>query len=260
MDEGSHVSGATTVPEGGLAVREGELPRQFEKTRWSLVATVRDGEGTAAHRALSELCRIYWYPLYAYARSLGNSPEDSEDITQGFFEHLLSHQYFKRAEQSRGKLRSFLLTGIKRYTFQRHEKRNAQKRGGGIPHVSIDGGKGEERYCAEPRDERTPEHEFDRRWALTLLESVMLSLQDDYNSKGKGAYFDELRPYLSPRSDEGTYAEVAAHLGISENGVKTAVHRMRKRYRELLILHVSDTVSHPEHVQDELRSLFAALE
>jgi len=236
-----------------------QAPRKFEATRWSLVIQTRSADEKVARRALSDLCAIYWYPIYAYARGWGKSHEDAEDLIQGFFQTVLRREAFEKARADRGTLRSFLLVSFKRYCHQEHDKATALKRGGGAEAFSFDADQAEEDWAAEPAGEENPESLFDRRWARALLESVLETLRCEHEARGKGEYFEILRLHLNPSDRDESYSSSARALGISTSGAKVAVHRLRKRYRELLIEKVRDTVEDEDMVEEELRSLFAAL-
>ncbi|MEZ5300352.1 MAG: sigma-70 family RNA polymerase sigma factor [Verrucomicrobiales bacterium] len=231
---------------------------QFPATRWSLVLRARGADERAAGRALSELCGAYWYPLYVYARRVGNGAEDAEDLTQGFFARLLEKDYFAEADQRRGRLRSFLLASFKHYMHDEWDKSRAQKRGGGETPLSIDAAMAEERYRLEPQDKASPDVVYERRWALTALENFVGALRDDYAAAGKAEVFDALQPHLTGDA-EGGYAGAAEKLGISEGAARVAAHRLRKRYGEVMRREIAQTVETEDEVDDEIRTLFAAL-
>ena len=227
----------------------------FRTTRWSVVL----GAGRASGTALTDLCAAYWYPLYAYARRKGHAPDAAEDLTQGFFAELLEKNWVVAADREKGRFRAFLLTAFKRHIGHEREKAAALKRGGGRTRLSLDFEDGERRYSREPAHDLTPERIFDRRWALTLLGRVLDGLAADMEAEGKTSLFEALRPHLTGEPAEETYREIARRLGLSEGGLKTAAHRLRARYRERLRGEISDTVSDPADVQDEIRALMEAL-
>lgn len=234
-------------------------PRVFCTTRWSLVLSARDGAAAArGGAALGELCRIYWYPLYGYARRCGCAPHDAEDLTQAFLAHLLRPGALDGVRREKGRFRSFLLASMKNFMADERSRASAQKRGGGRV-VSFDAMNAESRYAAEPRDERTPEKEFDRRWALRLLDEVMRRLEGEYAEEGQSAQFEALRFALTGDASATPYAELAARLGSTEGALRVAVHRMRRRYRRLLRDEIAGTLASPEDVDDELRCMLAAL-
>lgn len=238
----------------------------FLPTRWSLVIRSRQGSEEGAAAALNDLCSIYWYPIYAYVRRSGNTPEEAEDLTQAYFENLLSRGYLDEACQEKGKLRAFLLTDLKLFLSNERRRANARKRGGGVTFVPVDRQWAENRYAHEPSDTNTPAEAFDRRWALTLLGRVLERLRLDYVEKGRENLFEALRPFLSWNSGGDNYAEVASRLAPDEEGrprtvdyVKKNVERLRKRYRKLLEDEVAQTVGSPEDMADEIRHLAAAI-
>jgi len=212
-----------------------------------------------ARQALTYLCETYWYPLYAYVRRRGHSAEDSADLTQAFFARLLEKPFLQSADRERGRFRSFLLTIFKRYLSNENDRRQAQKRGGGLKHFSIDVEAGEKRYRFEPTDDWTPEKLYERRWALTLLDHVMARLEQEYADKNKGPLFEQCKLYLTGSDDAAAYSEIAGRLEMSESALRVAVHRIRGRYRELLNQEVSQTLGQQETVDDELEYLRSAI-
>lgn len=213
---------------------------------------------TRAHDALAKLCQTYWYPLYAYVRQRGYSPHDAQDLTQEFFARLVEKNTLGAITREKGKFRSFLLTALNHFLVDEWKKARAQKRGGGQV-VSLDAQDAETRFGREPVDALTPEKLFEQNWALALLDTVYQQLQREYESEGKGALFGELKSCLTGARSSVPYAELAVRLGMAENTVKTSVHRMRWRYRELLRAEVANTVARPGEVEEELRCLFRAL-
>jgi RNA polymerase sigma-70 factor (ECF subfamily) len=233
-------------------------PSQFATTHWSLVLAARDRAEPGADDALASLCGLYWYPLYAYVRRRGRGPEDAHDLTQGFFARLLEKDFLAGVDRGKGKFRSFLLASCNHFLANEHDRARAKKRGGGRPVLSLDAADAEGRYRAEPADALSPEKLFERRWAVALLQQVMSRLRDEFEAKGKGRLFDRLRGSLV--GEKGTGHRAAAdELGLSEGAVKVAVHRLRQRYRELLHEEIARTVAAPDEVEEEIRSLFAAL-
>lgn len=228
----------------------------FPATRWSVVLAAKDADSPEGAKALEELCRIYWHPAYFFLRRQGRSPEDAEDLTQGFFASILRRGSLATVEEARGRLRSFLLVALKRFAAGEYERAMMQKRGGGIPHVSIDAESAEQRYVAEPATHLTPELLFERQWAVTLLDNVLQGLRAEYARDGREGVFDALKERLSADGDPGSLASVAAALGMNEGAVKVALHRLRQRYRRILNEEIAHTVESPDEVQEEIRHLF----
>lgn len=231
----------------------------FPATRWTLVEEVRCG-GEAGQRALGELCAMYWYPVYVYARRGGASPADAEDLTQGFFARLLARESLKAVDAGKGRLRSYLLRALKNFSIGEHHKHNALKRGGGVVMVPIDAEVAEGRFREEPVEIDDPASLFERRWALGLLEEALARLEAEYAQAGKHDLFVALRPMMAGRSQEGDrYATLGEALGMTPGAVQVAVHRLRKRYRSQLEQAVAETVERPEEVDDELRCILRIL-
>lgn len=230
----------------------------FATTHWSVVARA-SGDSTSARSALEQLCRTYWYPLYAFARRSGQSPHDAEDLVQSFLARCIEKDFFADVDQARGRFRSFLLLALKRHQAREWERSRARKRGGGQLLVALDAAEAEGRYAGEPASCLSADRLFERRWALTLLEGVLDRLQAEQMEAGKGGEFTHLKEFLLSAQRGTPYTEVAQHLGWTESAVKVAVHRLRKRYRELLEEEIARTVSSPEEVADERRHLLAAV-
>ena len=237
----------------------GEGGAQFAPTRWTLVLTARAADSPAAAKALAELCQLYWYPLYAYVRRRGYAPHDAQDLTQEFFARLLEKDYLLAADRQRGKLRSFLLVALNHFLAKERRRANAQKRGGGQVPLSLDFAAGEARYTLEPAHDLTPEKIYERRWAMTVLDRAVARLEAEFDAAGKRAHFDRLKDFLAGGEAATSYAQVAADLGLTEGAVKVAVHRLRRRCRELLQAEIAETVADPGAVEEELRQLVAAL-
>jgi RNA polymerase sigma-70 factor (ECF subfamily) len=229
----------------------------FRTTHWSVVlAAGQCAEAQAA--ALERLCRAYWYPLYAYVRRRGYSPEDAEDLTQGFFADLLERGDFATVGPERGRFRSFLLATMNHWLANARDRSRAQKRGGLLPVLSLDAEPPESLYRLEPSDPVTPETLFERRWAQTLVERVVERLRHEYAELEKGELFEELKGFLTERK-AGVRAEIAARHGIGVNAVDVAIFRLRRRYAELFREEIAHTVSRPEDIEDELRHLVSVL-
>jgi RNA polymerase sigma-70 factor (ECF subfamily) len=233
--------------------------RVFVTTHWSVVLSAGRCGGSRAQNALARLCQTYWYPLYAYARGRGHSREDAQDLTQEFFARLLAQDWVSRADRSKGRFRSFLLTAMKRFMAGEWDKARAQKRGGGAPLLPLAFDTAETRWSREPADPLTPEESFERRWVMTLLEEVLARLRTEYEQEGNAGLFSEINPCLVGERATLPYAQLAGKLGLSESAVKSAVHRLRRRYRNLLRHEIAQTVAAPGEVDEELRHLFAVL-
>jgi RNA polymerase sigma factor (sigma-70 family) len=233
---------------------------RFQTTRWSVVLTARGSEQPRAREALATLCGTYWYPLYAFIRRRGSSPEEAEDRTQAFFAHLLEKQALRHVDPGKGRFRSFLLASLRNFLSDEHAKTTAKKRGGGAAPISLDAEMAESRYALEAAHEVTPERLFERQWALTVIEQALARLRKRYVGRNKGELFDVLKVFLSGEKRPVPYDEVARKLELTELAVKVAVHRLRKRFRDALRDEIAQTVVGAETVDDELRSLYAALE
>jgi RNA polymerase sigma factor (sigma-70 family) len=231
----------------------------FVTTRWTVVLSAGRKSSSQSDRALGELCQTYWYPLYAYVRRQGHSKEDAEDLVQAFFARFLEKNYLEGLSADRGKFRAFLLASLKHFLANEWDKANRQKRGGGVLHLSLDWQSADDRYHLDPPDSASPDKIFDREWALALLERVILRLRDECSADGKAALFEQARSYLMVGEQAIPYGEAARSLGMDEGAVRVAVHRLRKRYREILRDQIADTLIDPAQVADELRSLQAAL-
>ena len=231
----------------------------FTTTHWSVVLAAQADSTPKAQAALTQLCERYWYPLYAYLRRSGHSADEAQDLTQAFFARILEKRSFRQADSARGRFRSFLLASLKNFVANERGRERAQKRGGAIPPLSLEFDTAEGRYRIEPPSDETPEKVFDRRWALTLLEDVLARLRGEFVKAQKEAVFDQLKGYLAgPRTEVG-YAAVGKQLEMSEGAVKVAVHRLRRRFRDLLREEIAHTVSSPGEVEDEIRHLWTAV-
>ena len=232
--------------------------RYFVTTQWTVVLNAGRSDSVSAEEALEKLCRSYWYPLYAYVRRRGYAAEDAQDLTQAFFARLLEKDSLKNITRSGGKFRSFLLTALNHFLADEWKKDHAQKRGAGRV-ISLDAAEAEHLFEAEPADLATPEKLYERNWALTLLDTVFRRLRNEYEAAGKAALFAQLKFCLAGERSATPYADLAKKLGLPENTLKTLVHRLRARYREVLREEVSQTVSTTGEVEEELRCLFRAL-
>jgi RNA polymerase sigma-70 factor (ECF subfamily) len=227
----------------------------FETTRWSIIAAARAEDSNAARAALATLCETYWYPLYAYVRRRGASPDDARDLTQGFLASLLERRDFERVDPERGRFRAFLLASLKHFLANDAAHRNALKRGGGATPLPLAFDEAEGRYQYEPADLDTPETLYERRWALTIIERAVASVRETWESSGRGAEFEVLKAGLLGEGPPGGYAAAAARLGTSEGAVKVAVHRLRRKFQKRLRAAIADTVSDPGEVDAELKYL-----
>ncbi len=231
--------------------------RRFQTTHWSLVLRAGGEDAPAARLALESLCKQIWYPLYGYVRRRGFGPEDAQDLVQGFFARLFESGDLANVSPARGRLRSFLLAALKHQVANHRRGVQTLKRGGGVHVVSIDLEDAEGRFSAEPEDLDTPDRAFDRRWAQTLLERVLVTLGDEFRAAGRRDLFVQLEGSLS--GDAPDHIAVAAKLGMTHGAVKVAAHRLRRRYGELLRREIAQTLDRPEDVEDEIQNLFEAL-
>ena len=228
-------------------------------THWSVVVAAGHQGNAQAGAALAALCRSCWFPLYVYVRRRGYRPQDAEDLTQAFFARLLERHWLARADQAKGRFRTFLLTALERFLANEWDKDCARKRGGGVPPVPVQLDEAETRYGVEPQDDRTPEQAFEYHWALALLDGVVKRLGREFREQGQEAQFDVLKPCLTGESEGQPYATLAAQLGQSEGAVKVAVHRLRQRYREVLRAEIAETVASAQEVDAEMRHLLNVL-
>ena len=251
MTSGSHTAPGSTR----------HRPRPvFVTTHWSVVLSARDRQSPQSAAALEKLCRVYWYPLYAFIRHSGQSKENAEDLTQAFFARLLSSQFLDSAEQERGRFRSFLLVALKRFMANEWDRAHAQKRGGFHTAISLDTDLAERKIQYEAAgSEVPPDHAFERRWAMALLEQTMSRLRSEFDRAGKMAEFNRLKAFLTADKREIPYATAARELRIEEGALRVAVHRLRKRYRELFHEEVAHTLAEGESVEEELKYLMSVL-
>ena len=233
--------------------------RDFRTTHWSVVLRAGQSDSDSAQAALESLCQGYWYPIYSFLRRRGSSPEDAQDFTQEFFSRLLANRGLASVHPDKGRFRSFLLASLKNLLANEWNRARALKRGGGAPLFSLDEAAAENRYQLEPADPVTPETLFERRWAETLLERVLLRVQAEWNERDKQRRFDTLKVFLTDRRGEVPLAEVAAKLGTSVPALRSVVHRLRELYRRVFLDEIAQTVDDPAEVEDEVRRLFAAL-
>ena len=232
--------------------------RRFATTRWSLVLDARAGGSPDSDKALEQLCESYWYPLYAFVRRQGRSPEDAADLTQAYFAKLLEKEYLADVRPEAGRFRSFLLASLKHFLYNEWDRQKALKRGGQFRILSLDSESAENRYSFEPPDPLNPEDLFEQRWALTVLERTLDKLAEE-TPESKRLRFEKLRPYLISGEADTTYRQLGDELGMSEGGVKVAIHRLRRRFGVLLRLEIAQTVAEPQDVDDEIRHLLECL-
>jgi DNA-directed RNA polymerase specialized sigma24 family protein len=233
---------------------------QFENTHWSIVLSAANKRNPIrALESLEKLCRVYWHPLYFYARRQGESPHDAQDLTQEFFARLLQNDLLDSVDRGKGRFRSFLLAAFKHFLSNERDKARAQKRGGGQVPVPIDVHNAETHYGFEPVEKMTAEKIFERRWAMTLLEQTTARLREEYERDGKTEVFEQLKVTLTEPRGTIAYADLGRTLHMSEGAVKVAVHRLRLRYRAVLRVEVADTLADPADVEDEVRQIFRAL-
>lgn len=234
-------------------------PTSFQTTRWSLVIAAGGTTNPRSQAAIAELCRLYWYPLYAFVRRSGASPEDTLDRTQAFFADLLARKDFDAASPDRGRFRSWLLACLKNFLANAHDHDTAEKRGGKVTLVPIDAGDAERRYAHEPADGLTPEKLYVRRWLLITLDRVLAGLREERVAAGKGELFDRLKPFITYEGEE-SYAPVAAELSMTVNALKVTIHRLRESYRDRLEAAILDTLETPDDLSEERRLLLESLE
>jgi RNA polymerase sigma factor (sigma-70 family) len=241
---------APSAQDGALA---------FATTHWSVVLTAQD-ESPAAQQALEKLCRTYWPPIFAFLRRQGLSPEEAEDVTQGFFTQLLQRGSLSAIRKEKGRLRSFLLGGLKLFLVDDQRRARAIKRGKGQPLIPLEQLHGDDGIEMEPLDSMTAEMIFERRWVSLLLDHVLSRLKDEYRTAGNTALFDSLKQLLPDEPGAPSQADIAARLNMTENAVRQAFYRFRRRYQSLLREEIAHTVATPGDVEDELRHLIGVVE
>jgi RNA polymerase sigma-70 factor (ECF subfamily) len=229
---------------------------RFPTTRWSLIIATRQRPTTQARDALAHLCASYWYPLYSYARRRCTRIEDAQDLTQGFFACLLEKEYLKDFDRERGRFRAFLLVAFRHFIANERDREHATKRGGGRPPISLDMQEAERRYLLDPGHDVTPEKLYERRWAMTLLDRALERLRTESHLLSQ---FDRLKVFLTGEPAGVSYSEMAAELGMSEGALKVAVHRLRRKFREVLRAEIADTVASPEEVKEEMQYLLSVV-
>lgn len=230
----------------------------FATTHWTVVLAAGKKSSPQAQAALEELCKTYWFPLYAYVRQRGHAKADAEDLTQAFFARLLAKNFLAGLESEKGKFRAWLLASLKHFLANEWDKSRRQKRGGGEIHLSLDWQTADTQFQVADEKVSNPEKNFDREWALALLAKVIVRLQKECEADGKAQLFARLKNFLTAEKSESAQSEIAAALGLEAGAVRVAVHRLRKRYRQLLRDEIANTLSDPAMVDEEMRALFGA--
>jgi RNA polymerase sigma factor (sigma-70 family) len=236
----------------------GTRASKFPTTSWSLVLTA--AKPTISSRAaLANLCKLYWPPIYAFIRRTGYDRDQAQDLTQAFFTALLEKNYLGDADRERGRFRTFLLVSVKHFLSNQRDRAHALKRGGGQMAVRIDSVEAEAWYVPEAVEQQTPESLFERRWAFSLLERAMVKLRVEFAGMGKARYFDKLSIFLNGEPAPDHYQALANEVGSSPGALRVAVHRMRRKYRDLLRDEIAETVSTPAEIDEEIRFLLSVL-
>ena len=246
----------STVTTSGATAPSGSFPL----THWSAVVAAGHSGSSHADQALAELCRVYWYPLYAFARRMGQAPADAQDLTQAFFTHLIESRLVAKADARRGRFRTFLLGAFKRFMATERKRAGAQKRGSGQLLVSLDVADAEARFGEVPAAELSPEAVFDRSWAMAVFGEAFARMEAEFSRAGRAQQFEQLCPCLEGEDGAPDYLEAARNLGMTAGTIKVTVSRMRRRYRHLLRAVMLETVDEPREVEEELRHLRVALQ
>jgi len=234
-------------------------PAQFATTHWSVVVAAGGQDVPQRSEALDKLCRTYWYPLYAYVRRRGFGPEDAQDLTQEFFARLLQKNYPAQADRAKGKFRSFLLLTLNHFLADQYDRATARKRGGGHIFIPLDPEAAEGRYLREPPDDLSPEKLFERRWAQSMLENALQRLRQEYGAESQPERYAVLKAFEPGEQLTLSYAEAAQRLGITESALKSKIHKLRQRHRELVREEIAQTVCTSAEIDEELRHLLAVL-
>ena len=242
-----HTSQAGSAPGDGYAT-----------THWTVVLTAGKRHTPQSNLALEQLCKTYWFPLYAYVRRRGYTKEDAEDLTQAFFARFLAKNYLVGLSAERGRFRAFLLASLKHFLINDWKKSQRLKRGGGEATLSLDWQTADTKFQVAATAEPSPDKAFDREWALALLAKVIERLQKECDADRKGKLFEHLKIFLTAGKEGAGQSEVARVLGMEEGAVRVAIHRLRKRYRQLLRDEIAQTLSDPAQVDEEMRALFGA--
>jgi RNA polymerase sigma-70 factor (ECF subfamily) len=237
----------------------GEAPRLFPPTRWSVVLAATRRHSPESASAMEAICRAYWYPLYAYVRRCGQPPHDAQDLTQEFFARLLEHHWLDTADPGKGRLRTFLITALKHFMHKEWRRASAQKRGGGRTPVELDTACAESQYAEDPAAGLAPDAAYDRQWALTLLDLTVKRLAGEFADAGRAGDFEVLKGCLLAAHGNIDYADVATRLKLQPGAARVAVHRLRKRFREIYREEITQTLAEGTDLEEELRHLAAAL-
>jgi RNA polymerase sigma factor (sigma-70 family) len=252
-------SSRTTSPDRPSTRSDAPQRAIFVTTHWSVVQRASCESTTRARAALEKLCQTYWYPLYAYVRRRGHSPEDAKDLTQAFFLRLLEQQSLANANPDLGRFRSFLLGALNHFLISEWQKSQSKRRGGGHEIFSLDWVAAERRFDLEPADHATPDRAYDKQWATSLLNEVLRQLEDEYRREQKSELFQALKQTLTGPRESQPYADLAGPLGMNEGALRVAVHRLRKRYRALLQAEIANTVTSSEEAKEEMAYLLRAM-
>jgi RNA polymerase sigma-70 factor (ECF subfamily) len=231
----------------------------FHTTSWTLIRTAAGNPTIESSAALAALCQKYWHPVYAFVRSRGHDADESLDLTQTFFALLIEKNYLMEADRTRGRFRSFLLASVTHFLANEWDRANALKRGGGQAPVSIDQVEGEAWQLSSAHEQESPERLYERRWALSVLENVLLKLRTEFVDAGKGTEFDRLSVFLVADSDPVRYETLAKEMGVSPGALRMSVHRLRRRFGNLLRAEIAECMIAPEEIDDELRFLLSVL-
>lgn len=253
--EARHRRSTTAADTGAPTATSGDV---FATTHWTIVLAAGRRSTPQADHALEELCRTYWFPLYAYIRRRGHTREDAQDLTQAFFVRFLAKNYLEGLSAERGRFRAFLLASLKHFLANEWDKTRRQKRGGRAHHLSLDWRTADTQFQLAATADPSPDQAFDREWAIALLARVIERLRAECEAEGRGRLFAELRVFLSAGRGQLPHAMAARALGLPEGAVRVAVHRLRKRYRQLLRDEIAQTLADPARVDEEMRSLFGA--
>ena len=232
---------------------------RFATTRWSLVLAAAGDDSSRSRRALGDLCEAYWYPLYAFIRRRGSSPQEAADLTQGYLLQVLEKGYLRELNPEAGRFRSFLFASVQHYLSNQRDRERAAKRGGGREPLSLDVATAEGRYVIDPADDLTPEKLFERRWAMEVLDRAMARMRERAVRAGDAQRFERLKTYVTGEDSGPGYRALAAELGMTEAAVAVAVHRMRKEFGRRLREEIAETVADPREIDDEIRHLLRAL-
>jgi RNA polymerase sigma-70 factor (ECF subfamily) len=227
----------------------------FHTTHWTEVLAAGEANSPGACEALARLCQTYWLPVYAFIRKRGHAPHQAQDFTQEFFAEFLEKGRVAQAVRERGRFRSFLMSSVQNFLRDAHDRNQAQKRGGGVPLISLHDQDAEALYLQVHADDADPAVVFDQRWASTLLQTVLFRLRDEFVMGGKLPLFEALQSHIWGDADSLPYPVLAEQFGMSVANVKITAHRLRVRYRELLREEIARTVSHPGEIDDEIRHL-----